>query len=153
MLKTPFRGRPLPSVIQNFDQKFWSIHLRFTDFPRKKGKIFLKPRAFGARSPTFWGLRPQKVGVPRPLRTFDCESAQKIGHFALCGVLLGKLKTMSIKWGLGGFPPKKECYMFVFSKDRLGKTEESLIPKRHSSSEPKNRFGGELIRSWLQIKI
>ena len=29
-------------------------------------EIFLKPRAFGARSPTFGGFRPPKVGLPPP---------------------------------------------------------------------------------------
>ena len=34
------RSEVEPKVIQNFDQNFWSTHLRSTDFSRKKAKIF-----------------------------------------------------------------------------------------------------------------
>ena len=59
-LKRRSEVNPPPPVIE---QNFSKTHLKSTDIP-EKGKIFLKQRAFGARSPTFWGLRPQKVGVP-----------------------------------------------------------------------------------------
>ena len=77
IFKAPLRGRPLPRSSKIWPNFFVNL-IEIAGFSPKKGKIFRKQRAFGARSPILLGLQPHKGGVPHtPSQTFDCKGAQK----------------------------------------------------------------------------
>ena len=70
----------------------------FSNFS-KKCRFFIKRAPSARENPIFGGLRPPKVGVPpHPRELSTAKVLKKIGHLAVCGVLVDMEAEKSIHW-------------------------------------------------------
>ena len=96
------RSEVEPRSSKKFCQPTWNRRI----FPEKSK--FLQNRSPSARRvPNFGAFFPKKWEYPPPTLTFDCESAQKLGHLAVSTVLIQTIARIAIIRQIMNFTQEK----------------------------------------------